>query len=735
MSTGLIGTAISGIHAAQLGLMTTEHNVTNQATPGFNRQRTVQTTNIAMMTGAGYIGRGANVSTVERIYDGFLVSQINHAQTSTSELSAFYDRITEIDNMLADPNAGLSPALQGFFTGLSQVAANPAQLPARQAMLSAAQALVSCYQGLEARVSQIYEGVNSRLVTQVATVNAYAQQLCEVNQSILLARASTNQPPNDLLDQRDHLVAELNKLIRVTTTTNSDDSLNVFIGTGQQLLVGTQVTKMTALPSSADNGKIVIGLAHGPTVQELPEALITGGSLGGLVSFRKETLDKVANDIGRSAASLALTFNAQYALGQDLHGQKAGDAGFIGQFFSISGPVVKANVLNTGNGIVEARFAPPSIDGVYTLAFNAAGDTYTLTRQSDGTAWNAADLATLQAALPSDAKINVTGATLANGSTTSLYSPSASGANYYTKLTNSDYRLTRSAAGYTVTRLNDNKQWSNTDLADLSTTLQGSEGFTIDLAAGAIAVGDSFTIKPSSETARNLKLNPTVAGDARLINAAMPFRTQAGDKNTGNGKISAGETVHGFTAHPLLDSDITLTYDGATNQLMLTGVPANTNISATHGDATRLLHGPTINYTDGMQISFAGLSFTLSGKLNNGDTFTLASNVGGVSDARNGLALGKLQTQNTMSGKTATYQTSYAQLVSDVGNKTREISVTRDAQQALLAQNTAARESLSGVNLDDEAANLIRYQQAYQASAKALQIGISLFDTILGIIR
>ena len=100
MSTGLLGTAISGIHAAQLGLMTTEHNITNQATPGYNRQRTIQTTNIAMMTGAGYIGRGTSVSTVERIYDGFLVSQINQAQTSTSELSAFYDRIAEIDNML-----------------------------------------------------------------------------------------------------------------------------------------------------------------------------------------------------------------------------------------------------------------------------------------------------------------------------------------------------------------------------------------------------------------------------------------------------------------------------------------------------------------------------------------------------------------------------------------------------------------------------------------------------------
>ncbi len=677
MSTGLLGTAISGIHAAQLGLMTTEHNITNQATPGYNRQRTIQTTNIAMMTGAGYIGRGTSVSTVERIYDGFLVSQINQAQTSTSELSAFYDRIAEIDNMLADPTAGLSPALQGFFTGLSQVAANPAQLPARQAMLSSAQALVSRYQGLEARVTEMYAGVNARLVTQVDSVNAYAQQLSEVNQSIIMAQASTSQPPNDLLDQRDYLVAELNKLIRVTTTTNTDNSLNVFFGTGQQLLVGTQVTKMTALPSSADGGKIVIGLSHGATVQELPESLITGGSLGGLVSFRSGTLNKVANDIGRNAASLALTFNAQNRLGQNLHGQAAGETGFIGDFFSISGPVVKANSNNTGNAVITAAFAPPSIDGLNTQEAN----------------------------------------------------------NYYTRLTNSDYHLSYDGTDYTLTRLSDNTSWTNNDLGALSTTVRDSEGFSLSLASGAIATGNTFLIKPTSEVARNLKINPVVASDARLINAAMPFKTSAAASNGGNGKISAGEAIHGFTAANIPAAGVSIAYDAASGNLTLTRTPAITNISVTHGGTTTNHASATIPYTSGAQISFDGVSFSISGQLNGGDSFTLTRNAAGVSDARNALALSKLQTQNTMSGKTATYQTAYAQLVSDVGNKTREISVTRDAQQALLKQTTAARESLSGVNLDDEAANLIRYQQAYQASAKALQIGSSLFDTILGIIR
>ncbi len=86
-----------------------------------------------------------------------------------------------------------------------------------------------------------------------------------------------------------------------------------------------------------------------------------------------------------------------------------------------------------------------------------------------------------------------------------------------------------------------------------------------------------------------------------------------------------------------------------------------------------------------------------------------------------------------MSGKTASYQGAYSQLVSDIGNKTREVSVTEAAQQALLEQATSESQSLSGVNLDEEAANLMKYQQAYQASAKVIDMASKLFDTILAI--
>ncbi len=139
----------------------------------------------------------------------------------------------------------------------------------------------------------------------------------------------------------------------------------------------------------------------------------------------------------------------------------------------------------------------------------------------------------------------------------------------------------------------------------------------------------------------------------------------------------------------------------------------------------------SIAYTSGEQITFNGLAFTITGEPADGDVFTISANTGGVSDNRNALALGVLQTANTLIGGTAGYQTAYSQLVSEVGNKAREVQVSGEAQENLLAQAKAAQQSMAGVNLDEEAANLLRYQQAYQASGKMIEIASKLFDTLL----
>ena len=127
-------------------------------------------------------------------------------------------------------------------------------------MNASAQSLVSRYQALNDQLKQLYDGVNGSITSTVASINSYTKQIGEINQDIIVAQSSTNQPANDLLDQRDKLVSELNKLIAVTTTTNTDGSFNVFVGTGQQLVVGTLVSTMTAAPAADDPTRIVVGL-------------------------------------------------------------------------------------------------------------------------------------------------------------------------------------------------------------------------------------------------------------------------------------------------------------------------------------------------------------------------------------------------------------------------------------------------------------------------------------------
>jgi len=676
MSTGIFSIGITGMNAAQLGLLTTEHNITNASTPGYNRQRTIQATTIPLATGSGFLGQGTRVDTISRIYNNFLQEQINRSQTTASELETYSAQISQIDNMLADTNAGLSPALQDFFKGLQQVASNPASTPSRQAFISSAQALATRFQTLENRLSEQYSGVNEQITSTTTLINSYAEQIASINRGIMMAKAGSSQPPNDLLDQRDQLIADLNKEIRVNTVTESDGSLSVFIGTGQQLVVGQTVNSLVARPAAADGERMAVGLQIGSTYQELPEDLISGGNLSGYLRFRSEALDGAANSLGQLAASLATVLNTQQSLGQDLLGQTAGDAGFAAKLFlfdTSNVPKIIANTANTGTASVVAT---PASGASQTAGFLA---------------------------------------------------PDSAGGNLNTALTASDYELKfTSATTFTVTRLSDGKVVSDeTQLGGATGKTIAFDGVSFEVDITGARKNDRFMLEPTREIAGSIRVNPAVVADPRLIAAAAPVRAAAvASTNTGNAAISAPTVAAGYSipAAP----GVTLTYNATTQTF--SGFPSGANPRPyTVGGGT--------SYT------FDGITFQITGTPGNGDKFSIEANTGGVSDSRNAVLMGQLQTQQTMlsddsagagAGK-ASFQDVYAQLVSSIGNKTREAQVTGDAQKTLLEQAQATRDGQSAVNLDEEAANLLRFQYAYQASAKMLQVGTKLFDTILSL--
>jgi flagellar hook-associated protein 1 FlgK len=648
MGTSIFSIGISGLNAAQAGLQTTSHNISNAATPGFSRQQIIQASNTPQFTGAGFLGQGTNVATVQRMYSTYLNSAVQSAQASVSQLNAYQAQISQIDNMLADPNAGLSPALSQFFSAANVVSSNPSSMPARQSMLSAAQALVSRFQGIDQNLSQIRTGINTQVTSEVATINSIATQIAEVNQKIILAQASgPNQPANDLLDQRDQLVAQLNQHVSATTVAQSDGTYSVFIGSGQPLVVGTNAATLQALPATNDPNRTVVALQlPGGQSMYLQESLLTGGSLGGLLAFRAQSLDQAQNAVGRVAIAMAQTVNAQHQLGQDLTGALGGN------FFNMASPVVIPSSINTGGTSLTATLGSASA------------------------------------------------------------------------LTTSDYTLNYSGGIYTLTRLSDNVSWSGGSASGVATA--AAQGFSLTI-SGTPANGDSFQIQPTRMGANSIGVLVT---DPRNVAAAAPFVTDVGGGNSGTGSISAGSVnatpVVPDPAHPATDLNlrqpVTITFIDATHfSVTGTGVPAAASAA------------PYVTYTPGADITYNGWTVQISGAPAVGDSFTIGPNNSGVADGRNMLAIDKLQTTSILDGNTASYTGAYAQLVNIIGSKANQVKVTAQAQQSLLEQATAAQQSVSGVNLDEEAANLMRYQQAYQASAKVLATVGKLFDTILAI--
>jgi flagellar hook-associated protein 1 FlgK len=627
MSGSIFSIGVSGLNAAQAGLVTTSHNISNASTEGFTRQTVIQTNRDPQATGSGFFGQGVEVNTVRRLYSQFLDSQVLTSETQAASLDSFLGQAKQIDNVLADASSGLSPALQSFFSGVQDVAANPSSVPSRQSMISLGEALVSRFQAIDTRFSEIRTGVNRQVGDVVSRINTVASEIATLNRQIVSSQNSEAKPANDLLDQRDQLVSDLNKMVRVNVITQSDGSYNVFIGTGQSLVIGSSALTMTSRTSQEDPTAVEIGYLVGSTTVVLPPETLQGGELGGLLTFLDDTLTPTQNEFGRVATVLTQTFNDQHRLGQDLNGALGGD------FFDPPQATVVGRTSNTGNGVVTA--------------------------------------------------------TLANVG----------------QLTGSDYRVTYTGANYIVTRLSDDTQQT------FATLPQTIGGVTIALASGTPATGDSFLVQPTRFAARDIGL---AISDTSQIAAAAPIRTLATVANVGNAKISAG--VVSSVANLPLPGNVTLTYDQAGNQFTVAGaVPAA---------------GP-FAYAAGSAITFNGMTVSISGTPADGDTFTIANNTSGVADNRNALLLAQLQTAQTVANGTASYQSAYSQVVSRVGNDTREAQTQSTAQDALVKQTREAQQSFSGVNLDEEAANLIRYQQAYQASGKVLQVATTLFDTLL----
>ena len=617
----LLSLGVSGLNVSQLALDTTGHNIANANTPGYSRQSVQVGTEPPMQFGSFWMGQGALVQGVRRSYSQFLNTALQTASTGQAQLTAYSDLASRLDNLMASSSGGVQPALDGFYGAIQDLANNPADVPTRQALLGKAQALAAQFQGLAGQFGQFQGEINQRLTGDVSQINGLAQGIASLNGQIVQMQGA-GQAPNDLLDQRDALLQKLGGLVGVTAVPQDNGTLNVMVGNGQQLVLGTQASALKIVPNAYDPGRSEVALAGTGTVIS---GQLSGGEVSGLLTVRDQVVIPAQNQLGRAATALALAVNAQSHAGMDLHGNLGGD------LFSVPAPTVLPSSANAGSASVAA---------------------------------------------------SVTGSA---------------------QLTAYDYTLRNTSSGWTLTR-------SDGTAVALAGAGTAASPFTADglslVVSGAAAVGDSFQIQPTRNAAAGFTL---AIRDPSAIAAALPVRSSAASANTGNAGIGTPSVTN--AGNPQLLSPVTISFTSPT---------------------TYQINGAgSYAYSSGGAIALNGWSVAISGTPVAGDSFSVTSNAGGVGDNGNALALGATASLGVLDGGATTVGQAYGQLVAGTGSLTQQSQTQLVSQTALVNQATSAQQSVSGVNLDEEAARLVRYQQSYQAAAHVIATAQTIFQSLL----
>lgn len=629
----MLTTGVSGLLAFQRALDTTSHNIANASTDGYSRQLVDLATRPPDAFGNGWVGTGVQVATVRRQFDEILASQARIAGSGFQQLDTFSTYAARIDNLFSDASTGLATTLQGFMSAVQAVANAPSSVPSRQVLLSQAQSLVNRLRSYDNSLASISSQIGSQMQSEAGTISTLAGNLASINQQIIAAQGVNQQPPNDLLDQRDRLLGELATHVNVSTVAQADGTLNVFIGTGQALVMGGSAAKMITAGDQFDPSRTRLLLQSGGPTTDVTDTIV-GGTVGGLLQFGSQMLDPARNAIGQTAVTLATLVNSQQAAGLDLQGQ-LGTA-----MFAVGAVKVLASTLNTG-----------SASAVVTRADISA-------------------------------------------------------------LTTGDYQLLYDGASW---------QLSRTDTgAPVPLAGAGTAGspFTADglaiVVSGTPQAGDRMLIQPTRTAVAGMSVLLT---QPEKIAAAGPLLTSAATANAGNASIDAGQLSNGAA---WVRGDYTLSFTTAATW------------QVTDARNTVVASGA---YSSGTPIAFNGVQVAVSGTPATGDSFQIKDNVNGSGDNRNALQIAALLGKSILNGGTVSLSDSVGRMVSNIGVQTSQAQSGRDAQQIVMNDANSAITSVAGVNLDEEAANLIRFQQAYQAAAKVIGVANSLFQSLLDATR
>ncbi len=749
---GMFSAGLAGLNANRRALDITSNNIANVNTEGYNRQR-------AQFTQEGSLPE----VNVRRSYDNFISNQVRSNTSSTSYLSSFSELSGQVDSSLSDAQSGIMPGMQRFFNAIQTVSNDPASPTARQVLLSEAETLASNFNSLGQRLDQLNNGLNGRLNTLTGQINSLSSGIADINQRIFNTQSSGLSQSSNLLDQRDQMVQELSKLTAVTTVVQEDGAMNVFIGSGQTVVAGFDSFNLSTERNGFDPSQMEVMIDSAGGKVSISNLMKGSGEIGGVLDFRSQVLDETRNTLGMMAIGVTTAFNEQNRAGIDLNGNAGGD------FFT---PIDQSDVSvlthadNRGSAVIDASISNPNQLTGSDYALERTTEGYQLTRMSDQQVTKLSQFPTNPETVDG-VEFNLNSGGMAVGD----------------RLLIQPTRDAATAMGVAITNVNDiaaaaplvsaaafentgSGSANNTIIADPTTFIAGD--YTVQMATNAGAIADAGATRGAivdnggnSDLQYELKINDipvyvqNEAGASLADLDALSAEINLDTANTGvksyvdngqifltndppspraisvtetlsttNGTIEDGDTVTGYFGATLTgqsNPEVTTTFNNSADSYIVlddTNTPVTSNA-----------------YASGSAITFNGISTSVTGAPNSGDTFSINPNQSGVGDNRNIMKMADLQSTQKLNDGTTTFGDLYGQLASKVGSSTQQANINLETQTALLVQSQQARDAKSGVNLDEEAANLMRYEQAYQASAQVITVANSMFDTLLNAVR
>ncbi len=670
---GLLDIGKSALSAAQQALTVTGHNVANVNTPGYSRQEAVLTERSPINGNPGQVGTGVQVTQIRRIVDGFINRQLTESHEVLGELSITRDQLFQIQNIFSDSNnQGIGAQLNAFFSSLQDVAANPADVTPRSVLLAKSGLLTNSITQVAGELVARRTSLNDQVKQTVSKINSLTAQVADLNNKIVLAEAS-GQNANDVQDQRDQAINDLAKLIDISVIAGANGALSVFVGRGQVVVENNVSRNLVAVASLENGGLANVQYDTGNTRSSDITSLISGGRIGGLLAIRDAIVPGLQTAFDKLSASLVNEVNQLHRQGYGLDGSTGLD------FFSPLTVTTHENSTNQGSAALAG--GPIAANRLLTLQdyeirFSSASS-YSIVNTTTGATIKGNYTGTTVSAPTVDVPVNI------------------------------------------VTGTNDT----------LTVTVDGTTSGTITL-AGAASPGQSYP----SGTALATELQTKINADATLQ--------------------AAGRSV--VVTYDTTTSRFTITSNASTSvsAVDVTGGTARAALGLSSGTSTAAsgtYAGPQTFTIDGIQVALSGtvvakdvfslnsysdtaksigISLTSAGKVAASST-----RAGVPGNNATAIALIALQTTSISTIGNTTFGDAYRVAATGVGVAAQSADSRLDAQTILHEQLESFRAQSSGVSIDEELVDMLKYQRVFEAASRLIIITNEMLQTLLDLKR